>query len=86
MFPNPIRHMNFIKLVEPCDEGQLALIKSLLDGNDIPYVVRNEHFGSLYPGFPLPFNARVVMVDEADFSRAETLIRGLTERQSPKGA
>lgn len=77
--------MSFIKLVEPHDEGELALIKSLLDGNDIRYVVRNEHFGSLYPGFPLPFNAREVMVDEADFPRAQTLVRGLTERESPKG-
>jgi len=67
-----------VKLIEPQDEGELALIKSLLEGNDIPYFVQNEHFGSLYPGLALPFNARVVMVDESDIGRAETLLGELT--------
>jgi len=67
-----------VKLIEPQDEGELALIKSLLEGNDIPYFVQNEHFGSLYPGLALPFNARVVMVEESDIGRAETLLGELT--------
>ena len=66
--------MGMVKLIEPYDEGELALIKSLLEGNDIPYFVQNEHFGSLYPGLALPFNARVVMVDESDMGRAGTLL------------
>ena len=66
--------MGMVKLIEPHDEGELALIKSLLEGNDIPYFVQNEHFGSLYPGLALPFNARVVMVDESDMGRAGTLL------------
>jgi putative signal transducing protein len=70
--------MGMVKLIEPYDEGELALIKSLLEGNDIPYFVQNEHFGSLYPGLALPFNARVVMVDESDLGRAETLLGELT--------
>lgn len=73
--------MGLVKLVEPYDEGQLALIKSLLDGNGIVYFVQNEHFGSLYPGVALPFNTRVVMVDESDVERAETLLGGLTEER-----
>jgi hypothetical protein len=70
--------MAMVKLIEPYDEGELALIKSLLEGSDIPYFVQNEHFGSLYPGLALPFNARVVMVDESDLGRAETLLEELT--------
>lgn len=70
--------MGMVKLIEPQDEGELALIKSLLEGNDIPYFVQNEHFGSLYPGLALPFNARVVMVEESDIGRAETLLGELT--------
>jgi hypothetical protein len=84
MISDSVRHMNFVKLTEPNDEGELALIKSLLEGNNIPYFVHNEHFGSLYPGLPLPFNARVVMVDEADFQRAETLVRRLSEGDREK--
>ena len=71
--------MAIVKLIEVGDEGELALIKSLLDGNGIRYFVQNEHFGSLYPGAAMPFNARVVMVHESDLSRAKTLIGKLGE-------
>lgn len=64
-------------VIEPSDEGELALIKSLLDGNGIRYVVQNEHFGSLYPGLSLPFNRRVVLVEEDESERAGMLLRGL---------
>jgi hypothetical protein len=75
--------MALTALIEPRDEGELALVKSLLDGNDIRYVVRNEHFGSLYPGFPLPFNARTVMVEQGDFPRAKTLVGELIRGWAP---
>jgi hypothetical protein len=70
--------MAIVTLIEPQDEGELALIKSLLDGNNIQYFVQNEHFGSLYPGLSLPFNRRVVMVDESDLDRAGILLGKLT--------
>ena len=70
--------MEMVKLIESHDEGELALIKSLLERNGIPYFVQNEHFGSLYPGLALPFNARVVMVEESDIARAGTLLGELT--------
>ncbi len=44
--------MAMVKLIEPQDVGELALIKSLLDGNGIAYFVQNEHLGSLLPGCP----------------------------------
>ncbi len=67
-----------VRLVEPQDEGELALIKSLLDGNGIRYFVKNEHFGSLYPGLSLPFNRREVMVHDSEWGRAGTLLGRLT--------
>jgi hypothetical protein len=70
--------MNTVPLIVPQDEGELAFIKSLLEGNDIRYFVHNENFGSLYPGVPLSFNQRVVMVHEADANRARTLLDRLT--------
>ena len=73
-----VNRMAIVKLIEPQDEGELALIKSLLDGNNIQYFVQNEHFGSLYPGLSLPFNRRVVMVDESDLDRAGILLGKLT--------
>jgi hypothetical protein len=64
-----------VKLIEPQDVGELALIKSLLDGNGIGYFVQNEHLGSLLPG--VPFAACVVMVEDWDLDRAGTLLAGL---------
>jgi hypothetical protein len=75
-----------IALIEPQDEGQLAVVRSLLDANDIRYYVKNEWFGSLYPGFPLPFNQRVIMVLEDDYVRAEILLRGLRDVGAPPAA
>lgn len=58
-----------VKLVEPKDLGELALMKSLLEGSSIPYFVQNEHFGSLYGGATC-----AVMVPESDFERATILM------------
>ena len=69
--------MGLVKLRESHDEGELALIKSLLDANNIRYFIQNEHFGSLYPGLAVPFNTRVLMVDEWEAARAETLLKEL---------
>lgn len=57
------------------DMGELAMIKSLLEGSGIPYVVHHEHVGSLYPG--VPFLSSRVMVDEALRDRAEVLLSRL---------
>lgn len=78
--------MTLLALIEPADEGELALIKSLLDGNDIRYVVQNEHFGGLYPGLSLPFNRRVVMVEEQEYDRAGLLLSELRRDQAPRQA
>jgi hypothetical protein len=75
-----------ITLIEPTDEGELALIKSLLDGNDIRYFVQNEHFGGLYPGLSLPFNRRVVMVEEQEYDRAGLLMSELRRDPAPRQA
>jgi len=76
--------MGMVKLTEPRDIGELALIKSLLDGNGIAYVVHNEHVSSLYPGVPLLMCT--VMVDETELQRAETLLSRLMSPDSEETA
>jgi hypothetical protein len=78
--------MGMVKLAELHDEGQLALLKSLLDGNGILYFIQNEHFGSLYPGSASPLNTRVVMVPEAELGRAGTLLARLAAESGAKEA
>ena len=67
--------MPTIHLMSAQDVGELAMIKSLLDGNRIAYVVHDEHVGSFYPG--LPFFLPKVMVDRSEQARAETLLSRL---------
>lgn len=64
-----------VTLCEPGDVGELALIKSLLDGNGIPYVVHHEHMGALYPGVSMLCSR--VMVAEGEQQRAEVLLSRL---------
>ena len=64
-----------IHLTSAQDVGELAMIKSLLDGNRIAYVVHGEHMSSLYPG--MPFVVSRVMVDASDQARAEVLLSRL---------
>ena len=64
-----------VTLCEPGDVGELALIKSLLDGNGILYIVHHEHIGALYPGVSLLCSR--VMVAEGDKRRAEILLSRL---------
>jgi len=73
--------MAFVKLIAPRDPGELAFIRSLLDGNDIAYVIRNEHFGSLYSG--VPSLACEVMVPDQELERAEILLSKLREGPAP---
>ena len=64
-----------VTLCEPGDVGDLALIKSLLDGSGIFYIVHHEHIGALYPGVSLLCSR--VMVAEGDNRRAEILLSRL---------
>lgn len=67
--------MPMIHLTNAQDVGELALIKSLLDGNRIAYVIHGEHMSSLCPG--MPFVGSRVLVDVADLARAEVLLSRL---------
>lgn len=67
--------MGMIHLTNAQDAGELAIIKSLLDGNRIAYAIHGEHVSSLYPG--VPFLVSRVMVDESDRTRAEILLSRL---------
>jgi hypothetical protein len=37
----------FVKVYSSPKQGEIALIKSLLDGNKIPYYIKGENFGTL---------------------------------------
>ncbi|MGQ0811638.1 MAG: putative signal transducing protein [Nitrospiraceae bacterium] len=76
--------MRMVKLTQPNDMGELALIKSLLDANGIEYVVQHEHMSSLYPG--VLFLMCPVMVMDSDVERATMLLSKLRTREPAEEA
>ncbi len=74
--------MSFQKLYIPENEIELAILKSLLEAENIHYYVDNEGFGSLYVGLRGSFLAqKTVLVHEADFDRAQELLKDFLARK-----
>jgi len=64
-----------IAISHPKDEMELALQISILESEDIPYFVRGQHFGSLYPGPQIAsYNERTIMVPEQFIERSTKLL------------
>ena len=64
------------KLLAPCDENQLMILRSLLESEGIAYQIQNEHFGGLYPGLNIfALNERIIFVAESDYQRAWVVVR-----------
>ena len=74
-----------IKLFSPENEVQLALAKSLLEAEGIPFFVHNDHFGSLYVGIQIEFlNRKTIMVDEAYAPRARKVLAEFLDNTRPE--
>ena len=66
------------KLYSPENDAELALIKSIFDGEKIQYFVHNDHFGSLKVGPKIDlFNAKTIMVSEHQFELASEIIQDI---------
>lgn len=64
-----------INLHSPKDEVELALIRSILDGEGIRYFVHNENYGAMLIGPRIDLlNARTIRVEEEDRDRAKELV------------
>jgi hypothetical protein len=62
------------KLYSPENEAELAVIRSILDGEAIEYFVHNDHYGSLQIGPKIDlFNAKTIMVPESQYERAQEI-------------
>ena len=69
-----------IELYSPRNEAELAIIKSLLNGEGIHFFVRNDHFGSLEVGLRVElFNAKMIFVHAEQYDRARELISDFFE-------
>jgi len=69
-----------IEVYSPRNEAELAIIKSLLNGEGIEFFVRNEHFGSLKVGPWIElFNAKMIFVHTEHYDSARELISDFLE-------
>lgn len=69
-----------IKLYSPDNESELAVLKSLLTAEDVPYYVLNDHFGTLRVGPKIElFNAKVIYVHEAFYESSKEIIDDFIE-------
>jgi hypothetical protein len=63
------------KLYSPENDSELAIIRSILDGEGIHYFVHNDHFGTLQVGPPVDlFNLKTIMVSEDQYERAKEIV------------
>ena len=64
-----------IKIYSPGDEVELALLKSMLEFNDIPFFVHNDHYGSLINGPRIGLlNKKTIFVSEDSAEKAQKII------------
>ncbi|MGH7884368.1 MAG: DUF2007 domain-containing protein [Thermodesulfobacteriota bacterium] len=71
-----------IKIFSPRDESELTVARSMLDAEGIPYHVKNEHFGSLYPGIAIKYiNAKTVYVPAEFEEDAVALLSNFIEME-----
>ena len=69
-----------IELYSPRNEAELAIIKSLLNGEGIDFFVRNDHFGSLKVGPRIElFNTKMIFVHAEQYDCARELISDFLE-------
>jgi len=74
-----------VKIFSPNDEIQLALVKSLLEAEGIPYFVHNDQFGSMQVGIQIELlNRRTVMVAEPFAERARAIVAEFLENSVPE--
>jgi hypothetical protein len=64
-----------IKLYSPRNEVELAIIKSILESEEVPFFVHNDNYGSLIIGPRIGLlNAKTIFVPENALEKARELI------------
>jgi len=69
---------DFLKIYSTPRHSEILLIKSILDGQGIPYYIKGENFGTLY-GPADGLSSMDIMVKQENFEDAQLLLRDLIE-------
>lgn len=81
----PEESHSMINLYSPNSEMELAMIKSLLDAEEINYFVKNDNFGSMEVGPQIAlFNKKMIMVQDNQHERSSELINDYLKNTAQK--
>jgi len=69
---------DFLKIYSTPRHSEILLIKSILDGQGIPYYIKGENFGTLY-GPADGLSSMDIMVKQENFEDAQLLLKELIE-------
>ncbi len=69
---------DFLKIYSTPKHSEILLIKSILDGQGIPYYIKGENFGTLY-GPADGLSSMDIMVKQENFEDAQLLLKELIE-------
>lgn len=76
---------SMVNLYSPNSEMELAMIKSLLDAEEVNYFVKNENFGSMEVGPQIAlFNKKMITVQDSQHERASELINDYLNKTACK--
>ena len=93
--PEPTPDVELVSVLATGDAGLIALAKSLLESEEIVYLVRGDGLQDLFglgraTGFSFAMGPAEFLVREDDADRARELLKDLTapnaERDSPRGS
>jgi hypothetical protein len=69
----------------PENEVELVMVRGLLEAEQIPFHVRNDHFGGLYIGPQIQhFNQRTIMVPPEYAERSREIVAEYVASQNPQ--
>ncbi len=72
------RDVSLVRLAAPETETRIALIVCAFNAAEIPHLVHNYGFGSLWPGIQISaYNSRSILVPEDDAREAFALLESL---------
>jgi len=74
-----------ITVCHPRDEVEQMLLVAELEFSGIPYFIKAEYFGALYPGIQIPwYNEKTIMVPPSCYEEAINLITKFREGYTPQ--
>lgn len=83
----PRERPELVELPSPEDEGDLLLLRSVLDGAGIPYFVKGDLFGSLTVGPRIDhYNRKTIFVHPQDAEEAGELVAEFLSKTAPPEA